>query len=388
MARRGRHPLNELSAARVRTIKKPGMYADGNGLYLRVDPSGARRWVQRLTVRGKRHNLGLGGWPVVSLLEAREKAITNRRIAKAGGDPLLLRRKLDMPTFAEAAERVMAFRRPTWRSDRHATQWASTLRTYVYPTLGPLLVDEITTADVLSVLTPIWTSKAETGKRVRQRVGTVMDWAIAQGLRTDNPAAAISAALPKTHKTKAHLAALPYLEVPGAVQSIRECAAGQVSKLSFEYLALTAARTGEVRHAHWGEIDWASRTWTIPAARMKAGKEHRVPLSNRALEVLWDVKALSDGTGLIFPGRGGKPLSKMTHLQILRRLGIKAVPHGFRSSFRDWAAEITDTPHAVMEAALAHVVPSATEAAYARSDLFDRRRKLMDQWAEYLSDAG
>ena len=304
MARRGRHPLNELSAARVRTIKKPGMYADGNGLYLRVDPSGARRWVQRLTVRGKRHNLGLGGWPVVSLLEAREKAITNRRIAKAGGDPLLLRRKLDMPTFAEAAERVMAFRRPTWRSDRHATQWASTLRTYVYPTLGPLLVDEITTADVLSVLTPIWTSKAETGKRVRQRVGTVMDWAIAQGLRTDNPAAAISAALPKTHKTKAHLAALPYLEVPGAVQSIRECAAGQVSKLSFEYLALTAARTGEVRHAHWGEIDWASRTWTIPAARMKAGKEHRVPLSNRALEVLWDVKALSDGTGLIFPRQG------------------------------------------------------------------------------------
>ena len=384
-----------LSAAFVRTAGVPGMYADGNGLNLKVEDSGAKRWVQRVTIGGRRRNVGLGGYPAVSLAEAREAAAENQRAIRQGRDPLEEKRQHEeelrrpaVPTFAQAAAQVITMRRPTWSNAKHAAQWESTLATYAHPVIGGKPVDGIGSADVLAVLTPIWTSKPETASRVRQRLETVFDWAIAQGWRQDNPAGkAVAKVLPRLPRVKNHHAALPYAQVPTALNRVRGSTAGPATRLSLEFLVLTAARSGEVRLAEWSEIDWASATWSIPAARMKARREHRVPLTDRALEVLDQALGL-DGrdSGLVFPaGSSGKPLSNMTHVALLRRLGIPAVSHGFRSSFKDWCIERTDTPWAVGEAALAHNVGNSTEAAYARSDLFERRRILMEAWAEYLA---
>ncbi len=378
-----------LSAAFVRTVKKPGRYGDGHGLYLLVTPTGARCWVQRLVIRGRRRELGLGGFPLVTLAEAREKAFDNRRLARSGGDPLTEKRKdQGMPTFEEAAARVIEINRPSWKNGgRSEAQWESSLRDYVFLRLGKCTVSEITTADVLEVLTPIWATKNVTARRVRQRIGVVMKWAMAQGLRQDNPAGdAINAALPRNGLAKKHMKALPHGEVTGAVEAVRNSECSMVEKLAFEFLVLTACRSGEVCLARWDEIDLEAREWNIPGERMKAKRPHRVPLSGRALEVLNEARALSreDGTGPVFPSTiNGKPLSGMS--KMLRVLNIKAVPHGFRSSFRDWASEQTNHPREVMEAVLAHVVDNQTEAAYARSDLFEHRRKLMDGWAAYLN---
>ena len=376
-----------LTAARVRTEKRPGRYHDGQGLYLQVDPSGARRWLQRVVIRGKRTDLGLGGWPLVSLNAAREKAIENRRLARVGGDPRTAKR--DVPTFAEAAAEVIKINLPTWKNTKHAAQWSSTLRTYVFPHFGSRLVTEVSGSDVMKVLTLIWTAKPETARRVRQRISAVMKWAIANNYRLDNPAGdAIEAVLPKTSRTQAHHTALHYAAVPAAMRAVRAAKVTESSKLSLEFQVLTASRPGEARNAQWSEMDVGSRTWTIPSERMKADREHRVPLSERVMEILAEARNLDDGSGLVFPSRSGRPLSDMTHRKLLRTLGIDCVPHGFRSSFRDWAAEQTDAPHAVMEAALAHVVGNSTEAAYFRSDLFERRRDLMAQWADYLCESG
>ena len=376
-----------LTAARVRTEKRPGRYHDGQGLYLQVDPSGARRWLQRVVIRGKRTDLGLGGWPLVSLNAAREKAIENRRLARVGGDPRTAKR--DVPTFAEAAAEVIKLNLPTWKNTKHAAQWSSTLRTYVFPHFGSRLVTEVSGSDVMKVLTLIWTAKPETARRVRQRISAVMKWAIANNYRLDNPAGdAIEAVLPKTSRTQAHHTALHYAAVPAAMRAVRAAKVTESSKLSLEFQVLTASRPGEARNAQWSEMDVGSRTWTIPSERMKADREHRVPLSERVMEILAEARNLDDGSGLVFPSRSGRPLSDMTHRKLLRTLGIDCVPHGFRSSFRDWAAEQTDAPHAVMEAALAHVVGNSTEAAYFRSDLFERRRTLMTQWADYLCESG
>jgi integrase len=383
-----------LSAAKVRAISEPGLYADGNGLNLKVEPSGAKRWVQRVTIKGKRHNLGLGGYPVVSLAEAREMADDNQRAIRQGRNPIAEKRRAEqerrqqsLPTFAQAARQVIEIRRPTWSNEKHAAQWANTLATYVYPVIGFLPVNEINSADVLTVLTPIWTEKRETASRVRQRIETVFDWVVAQGWRSDNPAGkAVLRALPRHSRVKNHFEALNYSKVPEAVARVRECNADLVTRLSFEFLVLTATRSGEVRLASWSEIDEESRTWTIPAERMKARREHRVPLSSRARGILLEVKELEGQEGgLIFPGgRQGRPLSNMTHLLVLRRLEIPAVPHGFRSSFRDWVIEQTNVPWAVGEAALAHNLGNSTETAYARSDLFDKRRELMEAWAAFV----
>ena len=384
-----------LSAARVRTVTTPGMYADGDGLNLRVDGSGAKRWVQRVTVGAKRRNIGLGGYPAVSLAEARELAADNQRAIRQGRDPLAERRRAEVerrrpavPTFTQAAEQVIAVRRPTWSNPKHAAQWKSTLAAYAYPVIGSRPVDEISSAEVLAVLTPIWTAKPETASRVRQRMETVFDWAVAQGWRADNPAGkAVTRVLPRLPRVKDHHRALHYAQVSVALKRVRESAASLSTRLSFEFLVLTAARSGEVRFAGWSEIAWETATWTIPAARMKARREHRVPLSGRALEVLEEAKVLyGKGNVLVFPSpRQGQALSDMGHVALLRRLDIDAVPHGFRSSFRDWCIERTDAPWAVAEAALAHTVGNSTEAAYARSDLFERRRVLMEAWAGYLA---
>ena len=373
-----------LTAVRVRTEKRPGRYHDGQGLYLQVDPSGARRWLQRVVIRGKRTDLGLGGWPLVPLNAAREKAMENRRIARVGGDPRTEKR--DVPTFAEAAAEVIKLNLPTWKNTKHAAQWGSTLRTYVFPCFGSRLLTEVSGSDVMKALTLIWTAKPETARRVRQRISAVMKWAIANNYRLDNPAGdAIEGVLPKTPRVKAHHRALHYTEVPAVIGAVRGSKALQTTKLSLEFLILTAARSGEVRHAAWEEMHTEARTWVIPAGRMKAKREHRVPLTERVIEILADARSLDGGSDLVFPSRSGRPLSDMTHRKLLRTLGIDCVPHGFRSSFRDWAAEQTDAPHAVMEAALAHVVGNSTEAAYFRSDLFERRRTLMAQWADYLA---
>ena len=380
-----RRPANALNAIGVRTAKRPGRHADGNGLYLLIDPVGNKRWVQRLTIRGSRTDLGLGGYPLVSLNEAREKAFANRKLARAGGDPRSDGRQAAVPTFAEAVAKVIDLRRPDWRHPKTAKRWDATLRTYTYPFFGNLSIDKVSGADVLRALTPIWTEKPETARAVRGHIRDIMDWGIANGFRSDNPAGdAVRLGLKRARRAKTHYKAIHYSAVPIALKSIRSSRALAASKLCLEFQVLTASRPGEARQAKWSEVDADTKTWTIPSERMKADREHRVPLSTQTMEILAEARSLDDGSGLVFPSRSGRPLSDMTHRKLLMTLGIDCVPHGFRSSFRDWAAEMTDAPHAVMEAALAHVVGNSTEAAYFRSDLFDRRRTLMTQWADYL----
>ena len=380
------HGAKRLSAAFVK-YAPPGKHYDEHGLFLRVTISGSRQWLQRIQYDGRRHELGLGSPPWISLAEAREKAFENKRIAKRGGDPLAHKRKPTVPTFEQASANVIALYAETWKdSGRTAKIWESRLRRYAFPRLGRKRIDKIDTRDVMAVLLPIWNEKRQTARRVRQYIGAVMRWSVAQGHREDNPAGdAIGAALPKSSGPAKHFRTIPHGEVAGAIAKVIDSGASIATKLSIEFLILTAARSSEVRLAKWEEIDVDTATWTVPASRTKTMREHRVPLSDRALAILTEADDLADGSDLVFPSPRGKPLSDATLSKLVRELGIDAVPHGFRSSFRDWVSERTNSPREVAEAALAHVVKSQVEAAYARSDLFDKRRKLMDQWASYLS---
>ena len=296
----------------MRKASKSGRYYDGNGLFLKIDPSGTKRWGQRLVIHGRQRTLGLGGCVLVSLAEARQAALENRKIARAGGDPLARRHISETPSFEAAAATVIDLHRHGWRNEKHAAQWEATLRGYVFPRLGQRSVADITTADVMAVLMPIWNEKPETARRVRQRISTVMKWAVAQGYRADNPAGdAIGAALPRHNgKAKRHHRALPHEEVAAAIKAVRGSGAGIAVKLAFEFLVLTAARSGEVRLATWDEIDKDSKTWAVPASRMKAGLEHRVPLCDRALAILDEAQAFADGSGLVFPARGSASRSR------------------------------------------------------------------------------
>ena len=359
---------------------------DGNGLYLNVKPTGARSWVQRLVIHGRRRDLGLGGFPLVSLREARDRAFANRKAAREGGDPLNGNHiRANVPTFAEAAERVWQDNRPGWRHNGHAQEWMSSLARHVLPYIGGNPVSSVSSAEILDTLRRIWHSRPETARRVRQRVSAVMDWAVAMEYRTDNPCGRLEPVLGPQQRVVEHMRAVPHGEVAKAIRKMWGSGATPPVKLAFEFLVLTAARSGEVRGARWDEINLPARVWTIPASRMKSKREHRVPLSDRAIEILEAACEPGDGRGpLVFPSQGVKPISVTRLGRMLSNLKIDAVPHGFRSSFRDWAAELTDHPREVVEAALAHVVGNQTEAAYARSDLFERRRRLMDEWAEYL----
>ena len=392
----GRKPL---TVAFVRSVQHSGRSTGiewhidgmGHGLMLAVKPAHSKSWVQRIVVQGKRRNAGLGGYPLVTLAEARDAAFANRRIARRGGNPFEGHRKPVVPTFAQAASKVVAAQAGAWKdTGRSRHQWESSLAKYAFPTLGDMSLAAIATSDVMTVLTPIWSSKRVTASRVRLRISAVMKWGIAHGYRTDDPAgAAVLQALPKGVGTaRRHHLALPYAEVGGAVRRVRESGGWLGTKLAFEFLVLTAARSGEVRGARWPEIDGDS--WTIPAERMKAKVEHRVPLSPRAQAIIAearDIPRTAAARQLVFPGLRGRALADATISKLLREIGIGAVPHGFRSSFRDWAAECTDTPHAVMEAALAHTIKNRSEAAYARSDLLAKRRELMDAWADYVVKA-
>lgn len=377
-----------LSAAFVRTVTTPGKYTDGHGLFLKVDPSGAKRWVQRIMIRGKRTEIGMGSASLVTLAEARETALENRKLARAGGDPLQAKRVSEaLLSFEEACRKVHKIHEPTWRNKKHAAQFLSTLETYTFPRIGKLKISEVTTADVLAVLQPIWLEKPETARRVRQRIGTVMKWAVANGWRQDNPADAIAQALPKQDKTQAHRKALPYDKVPEFIDALKVSNAGDATKLALELLIMTASRSGEVRLAEWSEFDLEQAIWTRPASRMKAKKEHRVPLSPSALEVLSKARKLGSGNDLVFPGtKYGKPLSDMTLSKLTKALGYDVDVHGFRTSFKTWAQERTNTPRDVSEVALAHSVKDKAEAAYARSDFFEKRRKLMERWGLYLCE--
>ena len=383
-------PKRLTTAVAVRNEKTPGRHPIGETLYLMVWPNGSKSWVQRISIKGERKDIGLGPHPPVSLAQARQKARENRTVVKSGGDPLAAKREearlAETPTFEQLARQHIAQNRLSWKNIKHRAQWESTLKTYAFPKLGALKVNEIDRKQVVEVLAPIWTTKAETARRVRQRIRSVMDRAIALEYVDYNPAGdAINGALARQRRTKNHHRALPYGNLPAALQAVRESTASPSVKLGFEMLALTACRSGEVRGMTWDEVDLQEATWTVPGERMKAGKPHRVPLSRGALAVLEEARSLSDGNGLVFPApRSRGVLSDMVFTQLLRRLGLDFVPHGLRSSFRDWAAEKTDAPHAVVERALAHTVGNATEAAYFRSDLFELRRKLMEDWSGFL----
>ena len=276
-------------------------------------------------------------------------------------------------------------KRPGWRNRKHAREWLASLRRIAFPRIGRMPVSEVSSADVLEILTPLWHRKAETARRVRLRLRAVLEWAVAMEYRIDNPCDRIGPVLGTQQNVAQHMRALPHREVAAAIGTVRGSTALPAAKLAFEFLVLTAARWSEVRGAEWEEINRDGRVWTVPARRMKANRQHRVPLCGRALEILEAAQALGEGAGpLVFTGGQGKPLDDKQLRWLLRELGIAAVPHGFRSSFRDWAAEQTDHPREVIEAALAHVVRNRVEAAYARSDLFERRRVLMDDWARYL----
>ena len=376
-----------LSATAVRNFKEPGKYYDLHGLFLRIEPTGSRRWVQRVSVAGRQREIGLGSADLVTLAEARELAVSNKKLAKAGGDPLAAKQQhVAIPSLIEAIDKVIELNAPTWTNAKHAAQFKSTLTNYVTPKLGRRPVNDIQAADILSVLQPIWVEKNETARRVKQRIGTVMKWAMAQGYRTDDPTLALNQGLPKPNRKPKHRASLPYTDVSDCLNVIKHSDAMLSTKLAIELLVLTATRSGEVRLANWSEVDLDAKTWTIPAERMKMKEEHIIPLSDRALDVLQQAKALG-GDGLIFPGmRSGRPMSDMTMSKLVKELGYPVDIHGFRTSFRTWVQEQTNTAHEVAERALAHKTTNKVEAAYARSDLFEKRRKLMDAWASYLRD--
>ena len=378
-----------LSGSFVRTVKQPRRYGDGrgsHGLSLLVKPTKngrcSKTWSQRLYINRRPVMIGLGSYPVVSLAEAREKALENRRALAQGKDP---RRSRVIPTFEQAAEAVIALRADTWRDGgRTAGIWRSSLGRFVYPQIGSKRVNEISSGDVMRVLLPIWNDKRATATKLKSRIGGVMAWAIAQGYRADNPAGdAIAAALPRTGAQQTHHRALPHHLVGDAIAAIRNSDAWPATKLAFEYLVLTAARSGEVRGARWDEIDLDSETWIVPGDRTKTGKPHRVPLSTRALELLTDATTIADASGLLFPSPTGRTLSDATISKLLKERNIGAVPHGFRSSFRSWCAD-TGVAREVAEAALGHTV-TGVEGAYQRSDLLDRRRQLMHEWAHYVT---
>jgi integrase len=381
---------------------KAGRHADGGGLHLLVKDSGARSWVYRFMLKGKSRDIGLGaaaGPDAISLSAARDAAMALRLKVKAGIDPLAERQREAVEalaaaqaaqiagiTFKAVAEAYIAANEGSWRNDKHRQQWRNTLASYVYPVMGTLPVADIGTAHVLKVLEPIWQDKPETASRIRGRIETVLDAAKARGYREgENPArwrGHIAQILPtRSRLTRGHHKAMPYDAIPAFMAQLREREA--MAALALEFVVLTATRTSEVLGATWAEVDLDKAIWTIPAARMKAGKEHRVPLSPRAVEILEAVKPLEKAS--LFPADKGGKLSTMAMPMLLRRMKLDCTVHGFRSGFRDWAAECTGYAHEVCEMALAHVIGNKAEAAYRRGDLFEKRRRLIVDWATYCA---
>ena len=393
----------ELSALAVQRLTAPGMHAVGGvaGLYLCVSSSGSRSWIARVNVDGKRREMGLGSFPDVSLSIAREKARAARSDTTMGIDPVAHRKearsarqalKATQKTFADCAKAYIEAHSDSWRNAKHRAQWPSTFETYVYPTMGTVLVGEVTQAHVMAVLLPIWKTKTQTATRLRGRIEQVLAWATAAGFRQGENCARwtglLDQLLPAPGKVSEprHHPAVRVDDMPAFIKALRQH--DGLSPKALEFAVLTAARSGEVRGANWAEIDLEAAVWTVPPERMKAGKEHRVPLSAAAIKLLEAMPRI-EGTELVFPAPRGGQLSDMALTALTRRMNFRddagrvCVPHGFRSSFRDWVFERTDYPRDLAEAALAHALENKVEAAYRRGDALERRRAMMQAWANY-----
>ena len=378
----------KLSQKYVDTVSVAGRYADksGTGLLLVVKASGGRSWIQRTVIHGRQVDIGLGSCRRVSLAVARRAAWQNWCTARDGGDPRKRPADPALVTFRDGLDATIELLRPTWRNPKSEPQWRASLADHAAVLMDRPLAD-ITTADILSVLMAdgLWHRKHETARRVRQRIGRVMDWAVAQALRPDNPAGpALAAALPRSEARSEHFRTVGYEGAGAAVRAVRATGAWWAAKAAFELLTLTAARSGEVRGMRWSEVDPDTATWTIPAVRMKANREHVVPLAPRAIELLREAATYRDSSGLVFPSKTGRQMSDSTLSKLLRENGIDGTPHGMRSAFRDWSAEKTNFPREVCEESLAHVNPNRVEAAYRRSNLLDKRAELMAAWSRYL----
>lgn len=379
--------MGKLTKAIIEGLKEPGRYADGDGLYLKISPSGGKSWVLRIQIKGARRDIGLGDARYVPAPTARLEAAAAKKLAAAGIDPLEERRKVAkiVPTFEQAAKKAHAEMVKGWKNGKHTKQWIKTLELYAYPKLGKLKVDKIDGPLIRDVLAEIWLDIPETARRVRQRIGTVLDWSFSNGFRdTEAPMRSISKGLPRQPKKTGHFAALPHIEVPSFLARLRAKDVS-ASQLALEALILTAVRSGEVRGARWPELNDDLTLWTIPGDRMKAGVDHVVPLSPQAADVFRRAKGLRvEDCDLVFPSSvSATVLSDMALLELVRGMGVSATVHGFRSSFRDWTAEETNVAREIAEAALAHTLENKVEAAYRRTDFLAKRRGLMAAWADY-----
>ena len=393
--------INKLTAIGAARLEKAGLYSDGGGLYLQITAAGVKSWLLRYMRNGRARGMGLGPLHTISLAEARAKALASRQQLLEGIDPLdaknaaKVAEKLSATksiTFDQCADAYIAAHQTGWRNAKHADQWTNTLRTYASPVFGAATVSLVDTPLVLKVLEPIWQTKTETATRVRGRIESILDWATVRGYRTgENPArwkGHLDHLLPKRSKVQRvkHHPALPYKDAPAFFQTLR--AQYSASQKALAFLILTATRTNETIGAQWKEIDLSAGIWTIPAERMKASKEHRVPLSKAALELLHEARTeLVTSDDYVFVGqKAGRPLSNMAFLQLLKRMDRGDITaHGFRSTFRDWVGEVTHHAREIAEAALAHTIKDKSEAAYARGDLFLKRRSLMEDWADFLA---
>ena len=389
---RRRHPRLALTSRFVQSVKSNGhvqKFADGNGLYLVVGAEGGKRWVLRVVAKGKRCDIGLGSAALVSLADARDAAMKFRKVARAGGDPLAERRaaRRSIPTFKEAAEALHATLAPGFRNTKHRAQWLSSLG-YVFDAIGTKRVDAVTSADVLEVLNSLWLARPETSRRVLQRTAAIFNWAIAKGfVGGNNPTTGVKKVLPKHREAVRHHRALAYRDVPAFVKALDADTGLPQAKLAFEFAILTVGRTSQVLHTTWDEIDFVGKTWNVPAGRMKFAREHRVPLAERCIVILDAAKAIAGDSRYVFPGRWRtKPLCNATFDNMAERMGRKdaMTPHGMRSSFRDWAEETTHYSRAVIESSMARALGTKVEVAYLRSDLIEKRRQLMAEWADFV----
>ena len=380
--------MGQLTVARVKTLTEAGRYVDGDGLMLVVKPTGAQSWTLRVRIGGDRRDIGLGSAKVLTLAEARAKAAELRRDIARGIDPIAEKKKVvdPVPTFRDAAIRVHADHKAAWKNGKHQAQWISTLETYAFPMIGDRPVDKIEGPLIRDVLAPIWLIKPETARRVRQRIGAVLDWSYVKGYRkTEAPMRSLSKGLPRQPRKDGHFAAMPYADVPKLIARLRE--RSSVGRLALEALILTAARSGEIRGATWSEVDLDTGVWSVPAERMKMRRVHHVPLAPQAIDAFRRAEGLRvPCSDLVFPGQKLKsPVSDMTLLKVMRDMETGVTVHGFRSAFRDWVAEETNYPGEVAEAALAHAIPNKVKAAYRRTDFLEKRRSLMREWATFCT---
>lgn len=382
--------MGKLNATKVKSLKEPGKYPDGDGLYFWIRKNLRRSWLLRVQFEGRRQDLSLGSADDMSLADARRAAFKMREAIKQGGDPRAERqRKRVIPTFEEAALQVIGEREKGWRNAKTAAQWRSSLEAYAFPYIGKLRVDRITAGDIREALVSIWLEKEETARRVKQRIGNVLDWAFSMGYReTEAPMRAIAKGLPKQTYKRNHFNAMDYNDAPSFMQTLRLANDQTTGRQALQFAILCGVRSGEVRQMEWSEVDFEKRLWTLPADHTKTAEEHLVPLTEAALEILtarWDSR--TNDRPLVFEGaKANRPMSDNTMRKVLRDMGLKEeTVHGFRSTFRDWTAETTSTPHDVAEKALAHKIKNKVEAAYRRGDLLEKRWVLMDAWADYLT---